>query len=240
MANIESEPIVRLIDIGMSFNAPDGTVTPVLGDVNIEIPRGSFTIVHGPSGSGKSTMMNVLVGLQIPTAGKAIVCGTDLYAVRDDARALFRAQHLGLMFQTNYWLASLSILENVAMPLILAGQRRGQARRTAREAIRSIGLSKYEDYMPNVLSVGQQQRFSMLRAMVSSPELLVADEPTGNLDSANGDLIMNLLSEIHAGGTTIVLVTHNPEYLEWGTHSITVRDGHASQEVVAAPLGVRQ
>jgi len=231
--------MVQLENVKMEFEAPDGSITNVLRNVNLEIPPGSFTIVHGPSGSGKSTLMNVVVGLQKPTTGRATVCGVDLYGVNDDQRAAFRARHLGLMFQTNYWLASLSIVENVAMPLILAGETRTSARNRAHKAIESIGLTQYENYMPSVLSVGQQQRFSMVRAMVSEPKLLVADEPTGNLDSVNGDLIMNLMSEIHAGGTTIMLVTHNPEYLSWGTHAIVVRDGEAQFDEIVSPVGVR-
>lgn len=200
--------------------------THVLKDVNFSIPEGSFTIIYGPSGSGKSTLLNCLVGLEPPTTGNINIDGQDLYSLNPDQRANFRARTLGMVYQTNYWVNSLSVLDNVSMPLFLSGYNRTHANSIAEEALVRVGMADFKTKRPTVLSGGQQQRVSMARALVANPTWVVADEPTGNLDTKNGDLIMNLLYELKQKmGKTVVLVTHNMEYLTLSDHRLRIKDG---------------
>jgi putative ABC transport system ATP-binding protein len=155
----------------------------------------------------------------------------DLYSLNADQRANFRARTLGMVYQTNYWVNSLSVLENVCMPLFLSGYSKRQAAMIAKESLEMVGMAAYFKKRPTVLSGGQQQRVSMARAIVANPDLIVADEPTGNLDTKNGDMIMNLLSDLnHKLHKTIILVTHNLEYLSLSTHRVQIKDGVASED----------
>lgn len=203
----------------------------VLKDINFSVPEGSFTIIYGPSGSGKSTMLNCLVGLEPPTTGNINIDGQDLYALNSDKRANFRARTLGMVYQTNYWVNSLPVIDNVSMPLYLSGYGKRQANLIAEESLERVGMADYKDKRPTVLSGGQQQRVSMARALVANPTWVVADEPTGNLDTKNGDLIMNLLYELKQKmNKTVVLVTHNMEYLTLSDHRLRIKDGVLTEE----------
>ncbi len=205
--------------------------THVLKDINFTVPKSSFTIIYGPSGSGKSTLLNCLVGLEPPTTGQVIVDGQDLYSLNTDQRANFRARTLGLVYQTNYWVNSLSVIDNVSMPLYLAGYGKRQANLIAEESLERVGMADYKSKKPTVLSGGQQQRVSMARALVANPSWIVADEPTGNLDTKNGDMIMGLLNELkYKMGKTVVLITHNMEYLTLSDHRLHIRDGVLTEE----------
>ncbi len=198
----------------------------VLKDLNFVVPKNSFTIIYGPSGSGKSTLLNALVGLEPPTEGKFIIDGMDLYALNTDQRANFRARTLGMVYQTNYWVNSLDVVDNVSMPLYLSGYSRKQANLIAKETLDMVGMIDLADKRPTVLSGGQQQRVSMARALVANPSWVVADEPTGNLDTKNGDMIMNLLSDLkNKMNKTVILVTHNLEYLSLSDHRLQIKDG---------------
>lgn len=202
-----------------------------LKHVNFTIPNNSFSIIYGPSGSGKSTLLNTIVGLEPPTTGKVIIDNQDLYSLSADKRANFRARTLGMVYQTNYWVNSLTVLENVCMPLFLAGYSRRQATLVSMESLELVGMQDYAKKRPTVLSGGQQQRVSMARAIVANPDLIVADEPTGNLDTKNGDMIMNLLSDLnHKMKKTVILVTHNLEYLSLSSHRVQIKDGEASED----------
>lgn len=207
------------------FNSKDHSI-PVLHDINFTVPVGSFTILYGPSGSGKTTVLNTLIGLEPPTNGSVLVNSTDLYRLDSDKRAHFRASTLGMVHQDNYWVNSLSVLDNVALPLVLAGWDKQKALLVARQSLMRVGLEAYSDYNPTVLSGGQQQRVSFARATVIRPKLLVADEPTGNLDSKNGDMIIGLLQDFNrAYKATVILVTHNLDLLELSDNTISIRDG---------------
>ena len=222
--------IVKFENVSKQFQLDDGPVE-VLHDVNFTVKRGSFTIIYGPSGSGKSTLLNVLTGLEPPTSGSVVVDGQHLYTMNADERAAFRAKRMGMVYQTHYWVNSLSALENVALPLYLTGRSYQEAIGEARASISRVGLDKYADYRPNLLSGGQQQRISMARASIISPMLLIADEPTGNLDSKNGDMIMQLVESFKSDfGSTIVLVTHNLEYLPLSDYRLYIKDGVVTEE----------
>lgn len=219
-------------DVACSFKSINKTFiqgdTPidVLVDINFAIPSGSFSIVHGPSGSGKTTILNTLIGLEPPTSGNVCINGTDLYAMSADERAAFRAKTIGMVHQDNYWVNSLSVVENVALPLMLAGWQKNKALFLAQQSIVRVGLEQFADYNPTVLSGGQQQRISFARATVVKPRILVADEPTGNLDSKTGERIIALLQQFNKEyGTTVVLVTHNLDLLDLGDYDISIQDG---------------
>jgi ABC-type lipoprotein export system ATPase subunit len=220
-----SKILIDVKNLNKEFNIRSGTVS-VLHDVNFQVPTGSFTIIFGPSGSGKSTLMNVLSGLEPPTHGHVMIANQDVYKLNADQRSHFRASTMGIVHQENYWIKSLNVLENVAMPLYLSGSPKSSALTVARESLEKVGMSNYSNYYPILLSGGQQQRVSMARALVASPELILADEPTGNLDSKSGQMIMDLLLYFQRElQRTIVLVTHNLEYLPLSDTQLYSLDG---------------
>jgi putative ABC transport system ATP-binding protein len=197
-----------------------------LTDVNCTLKRGALNIITGPSGSGKSTMLDTIVGLQEPTSGTVLIAGQNIFALGTDERAFYRARMLGMVYQANYWVRSLNVLENVAMPLYLSGYDRDQAKDLAQLSLESVEMLKYANVGPAFLSGGQQQRVSMARALVANPEVVVADEPTGNLDTRNGALIMDLLTAcVKQRSKTVILVTHNLEYLPLGDKNLYIKDG---------------
>lgn len=212
-------------NVSKSFASKDLSIS-VLKNINFTIPEGSFTILYGPSGSGKTTILNTMIGLQPATSGIVSVDGTDIYSLGSDKRAHFRASTLGMVHQDNYWVNSLTVLENVALPLLLAGWDHKKALLVAHQSLARVGLESYGNYNPTVLSGGQQQRVSFARATVIKPKLLVADEPTGNLDSKNGELIIGLLQDFNMRyNATVVLVTHNLDLLQLSNNLISVKDG---------------
>lgn len=227
----DSPNIIEVKNVSHEYVLPSGEVSPVLADVNFVIKRGNFAIIHGPSGSGKSTLINIITGLIKPTKGAVMVDMQDIAQLSDDQRAHFRSVRMGLVHQTNYWVKSLSVVENVALPLYMTGMDRSTANQKALKMIQSLQLEKYADYKPTVLSGGQQQRISMARALVGDPTLIVADEPTGNLDSKNGDMVMNMLDEIRrTRGKTILLVTHDLRYLKLSNQQINILDGKVTNQ----------
>ncbi len=222
-------------NVSKSFASEDLTIS-VLKNINFTIPEGSFTMLYGPSGSGKTTILNTMIGLQPATSGKVCVDGVDLYNLDSDKRAKFRASTLGMVHQDNYWVNSLTVLENVALPLLLAGWDHKKALLVAGQSLARVGLESYSNYNPTVLSGGQQQRVSFARATVIRPKLLVADEPTGNLDSKNGELIIGLLQDFNMRyNATVVLVTHNLDLLQLSNNLISVKDGQIVNAGVAQP-----
>lgn len=198
----------------------------VLKRVNFNVHENSFNIVFGPSGSGKSTLLNILTGLQKPTEGKVTFDDIDVYGLAPDELAHFRANRIGIVYQQNYWVNSLPVIENVALPLYFMGQSRPVAAQQAMRALESVGMGGYAKKMPTLLSGGEQQRIAVARAIVSNPECIIADEPTGSLDSTNGDMIMNLLRSFQTDlNRTIILVTHNMEYLPLADYLLHIQDG---------------
>ncbi len=225
-----TDTLVSFEDVSKRYLTQEGEVT-ILKDINFQIKRNAFTIIYGPSGSGKTTILNMIMGLLRPSGGKVVVNGQDLYKLNQNERAKFRARNFGSVYQTNNWISSLNVIENVALPLYLTGMDRSAALKEARDSLRRVDLEKYANYNPQVLSIGQQQRISMARATVTTPLLLVADEPTGNLDSKNGDLIMKLiLSYKNQKNSTIILVTHNADYLPLSDHRLFISDGIVTED----------
>jgi putative ABC transport system ATP-binding protein len=193
--------------VGKQVSSPEGTLA-ILSDVSLTIGRGESVAIMGASGAGKSTLLALLAGLDEPTAGTVRLAGSDLTALDEDGRAAVRARHVGFVFQSFHLLPSLTALENVMLPLELA--QRGDARKDALEVLDRVGLAGRVGHYPRQLSGGEQQRVAIARAFVTRPAVLFADEPTGNLDAATGERIMELLFGLNAAsGATLVLVTHD-------------------------------
>ena len=197
-----------------------------LAGVDVDIPAGSLTVVMGPSGSGKSTLLYLLGGLDRPTSGQIQVGGTDLNALDENSLAVFRRSRMGFIFQSFNLVSSMTALENVAFPLRFSGIGGKERLRRAKELLVQVGLEKHIRHRPTEMSGGQQQRVAVARALVNNPALILADEPTGNLDTTTGYSIMQLLSELHRGGRTVVVVTHDPRMLRFATRAIYLLDGH--------------
>lgn len=230
------DELIKISGVSKSFPVKNGQVE-VLRDVNLTIRRGSFTIIYGPSGSGKSTLLNIIAGLEPPTSGTMTFCGADIYKLSNNQRASYRALYLGIVFQANYWINSLSALENVATPRLLLGASRSDSIIAANKSLERLKMSNFASTDPNLLSGGQQQRIQMARALVNDSPVILGDEPTGNLDTANGDMIMNLLSRCRTeAGQTIILATHNLEYLPLSDNQIFVKDGQVKQNFGTAKL----
>jgi putative ABC transport system ATP-binding protein len=201
--------VLEARQLGKQVSSPEGTLA-ILDDVSVAISRGETVAVMGASGAGKSTLLALLAGLDEPTSGRVRLAGNDLTALDEDGRAAVRARHVGFVFQSFHLVPSLTALENAMLPLELAG--RADARAAAREVLAKVGLEGRVGHYPRQLSGGEQQRVAIARAFVTRPDVLFADEPTGNLDAATGARIMDLLFGLNAdAGATLVLVTHDRE-----------------------------
>ncbi len=221
----EARVVITAKDISQEFRIGEEVVKPIK-NASFELLESSFNIIYGPSGSGKSTLLNILTGLQRPTTGTVEFDGRQVYELTPDELAFFRATRIGIVYQTNYWVQSLNVLENVALPLYFLGYSQARALETASYALEQVEMIDYAKKYPTLLSGGEQQRIAMARALANSPLYIIADEPTGSLDSANGEKIMDLLrSAQKQNSRTIILVTHNMEYLPLADHLLHIEDG---------------
>ncbi len=221
----QKEVIIKASNIFQSFVVGDETID-VLKDVNFEMTHNSFNVIYGASGSGKSTLLNIITGLQKPSRGSITFKGQDTYSLSPDERAHFRASRIGIVYQSNYWVQSLSVQENVAMPLYFLGYHKALALEMAMISLERVNMTSYAKKYPSLLSGGEQQRVAVARALVNDPMFIIADEPTGSLDSKNGDMVMNLLKKAHSDSLrTVILVTHNMEYLPLADNLLHIQDG---------------
>ena len=212
----------------------DTMETVALGNVNLEVEDGEFISIMGPSGSGKSTLLNIMGLLDVPSGGTVSLNGNPIESYRDRHLARVRNEQLGFIFQSFHLISDLSVVDNVEIPLLYrSGVSGSERRKMALEALDRVGLSSRVKHFPSQLSGGQQQRVAIARAIVGKPRILLADEPTGNLDSAMGDEIMGIQHELHSEGTTIVMVTHDARMAEMTERIVRVFDGQlvAAQEV---------
>lgn len=218
--------LIRLVDIRKQYETPGGAPVPVLHGISLEIHSGEFVCLMGQSGSGKSTLMNILGCLDIPTSGDYFLAGESVGSMSSDQLAELRNRKLGFVFQGFNLLKRMSAIENVALPMTYAGIDRNEALSRAQEKLKLTGLEGYADRLPNQLSGGQQQRVAIARALVMSPQLLLADEPTGNLDTATSNEVMELIQELNRNqNITVILVTHEPDIAHFGKRLIRLKDG---------------
>ena len=221
-------PLVMLDDVQLTLGSPAGPVN-ILRGVSLEIGMGETVSIVGPSGSGKSTLMMVLGGLERPSSGRVRIDGVDLGGLDEDALARFRRLRIGIVFQSFHLLPTMTAVENVAIPLELGG--RGDAFAAASQALATVGLDHRLAHYPGQLSGGEQQRVAIARAFIAGPKLLLADEPTGNLDGNTGLLVIDCLFEQHARhGTTLLLVTHDPAIAERCERQVRLMDGRIVED----------
>src|SRR5580700_3728983 len=219
------------VSIGDVTKRYAGTGLPALDEVSLEVAQGEAVAVMGPSGSGKSTLLNLIAGLDKPTSGTVVVAGQRVDSLSETRVARFRRRHIGMIFQFFNLLDDLTVADNVLLPAYLAGVRRSRARARAGELLERLGIDRYANTYPGRLSGGERQRVAIARALVNSPALLLADEPTGALDTANGDAIGQLLLDLNAGGQTLILVTHSPELAaRYAERTIHFLDGRIASD----------
>lgn len=219
-----AEPVIRVVGLGKTYPTAAGEF-PALRGVNLSIGAGEYLAIMGPSGSGKSTFMNLLGCLDQPSTGDYFLAGENVAQLDKDALATLRNRTLGFVFQGFNLLPRMTLQDNVALPLVYAGVDKEARRARASTLLERVGLGKYAQSLPNRISGGQQQRVAIARALVNQPRLILADEPTGNLDSHTSEEIMRLFAELNADGITIVLVTHEPDIAAHARRQVRFLDG---------------
>lgn len=233
-----SDPLIQLRGITKTFGTGPAAFQALRG-IDLEIAQGDFVAIMGPSGSGKSTLMNILGCLDVPTEGQFLFKSVAVEKLEKDQRALLRRRYLGFVFQGFNLLARTTALENVELPLIYRGESREARQEAAMAALDKVGLAPWAKHTPAELSGGQQQRVAIARAIVTQPEVLLADEPTGNLDSQRSIEIMELLSDLNRNsGITVLMVTHEPDMAEFANTIIHVRDGLIESINTKAKAGI--
>ena len=242
-----TEPIIEAINITKSFHV-GGVDVPILKKVSLSVAPGDFLIIFGPSGCGKSTLLHTILGLEEPESGQIIFMGGDLYKkvkrtmiiepstnrkfiksvdpVAEDERSDIRKKHVGMVYQQPNWIKSLTVSENVAFPLQLLGRPKAECLAKATELLKTVSMLEHATYFPTELSSGQQQRIALARALVTNPEVIIADEPTGNLDYESGQALMQLLTHLNTElKKTILMVTHDLEYLKFAKTAVKMFNG---------------
>ena len=233
-----NELMIRLEGISKVFHT-DQVETHALEDVHLELRRGEYLAVSGPSGCGKTTLLSLLGLLESPTSGSFHLQGVDVSRLGATARARTRNQSIGFVFQSFNLIGDLTIFDNVELPLLYGKRSPVERKALVEEALERVGMSHRARHLPGQLSGGQQQRIAVARAVVGKPLILLADEPTGNLDSRNGEGVMQLLAELNQAGSTICMVTHDPRYATYAQRSVSLFDGRIVAEQVAAAVTAR-
>jgi len=223
--------LIKITNIKRDF--PLGNeIVYVLKGIDLEINKGEYVALMGPSGSGKSTLMNILGCLDTPTSGTYVLNGKHVSEMQDDELAGIRNKEIGFVFQTFNLMPRTTALDNVALPMVYAGHSKSERVKRATEVLTQVGLNDRMDHKPNQLSGGQRQRVAVARALVNKPSIILADEPTGNLDSKTSVEIMNLFNEIHANGNTVILVTHEEDIAAYAHRIIRLRDGIIESDTI--------
>ena len=222
--------MIRCIDVRKIYRQGESEIAALDG-ISLEIPKGAFAVIMGPSGSGKSTLLHLIGGLDRPTSGDLLVDGRLIGQMGDDEVTLFRRTKIGFVFQFFNLLPTLTALENVALPLVLDGVAKAEADLRAEALLDKVGLQTRQHHLPEEMSGGEIQRIAVARALAFNPPLILADEPTGNLDSKNGEAVLSLLREINKNdGCTIVMGTHSQEAASYGERRILLKDGRVERE----------
>jgi len=230
-------PLIRLEGIGKVYTTEE-LETHALADVNLEIAGGEYVAIAGPSGCGKTTLLSILGLLDSPTSGEYELEGRPVASLSPAERARARNRRIGFVFQAFNLIGELSVAENVELPLVYGGHAVDERKRRVKEALDRVGMSHRIKHYPTQLSGGQQQRVAVARAIAGEPAILLADEPTGNLDSENGRQVMDLLAELHRAGSTICMVTHDPRYAEDARRAVHLFDGRMIGQREASEAGV--
>ena len=234
---VTRRPVIEVEDVVKTYRSGTLEVEALRG-VSLTIAPGEYVAVIGPSGSGKSTLMHILGCLDVPTSGTFLLAGEDVSSMSEDELAHVRNRRIGFVFQQFNLLASLTAWRNVELPLLYAGVERTERRTRALEALTRVGLADRVDHKPGELSGGQQQRVAVARALVTDPDLILADEPTGNLDSVSARDVMDLIDELHRSGRTIVLITHDADVADAADRTVRLLDGRIVEEALSGS-GVR-
>jgi putative ABC transport system ATP-binding protein len=229
--------LIEIQDVHKIYDMGDDKVRALDG-VSVVIQEGEYVAIMGPSGSGKSTLMNLIGCLDTPTSGSYKLKGTEVAGMTDDELAAIRNGEIGFIFQTFNLLPRSDAVQNVELPLVYAGVTRRERRERAQDALKAVGLGDRMHHRPNEMSGGQRQRVAVARALVNRPSILMADEPTGNLDSKTGEEIMNLMDQLHAQGRTIILVTHEEDLALRAARVVRLRDGKIMSDVRNTPMAV--
>ena len=216
--------LIEIQNIGKDYQEGESTVQAIK-EMSFFIDDGEFVSIMGQSGSGKSTMLSILGGLNHPTRGKILLDTLDIYKLSSEQRADLRSEYIGVIFQSFQLIPYLTVLENVKLPMAITGRKSREQDKMARNVLARVGLANKADRLPDQLSGGEQERVAIARAIVNKPPILLADEPTGSLDSTTADEIMDLLKELNSEGQTIIMVTHNPEACKHTSRTIQVKDG---------------
>ncbi len=227
MAKAPGSPVLQLEGIWKTYTM-GGAEVHALRDFSMEVRAGEYISVLGPSGSGKSTLLHMMGLLDVPTKGQVLIDGIDVSEMGEDRRAGLRGKKIGFVFQVFNLVPSLTALENVALPLMIAGVRRDAREAKAAKALRELGMGDRLSHLPGELSGGQRQRVAIARALVNDPELVLADEPTGNLDTKTGDEVVRIFNELNAEGKTLIVVTHDEDIAEHAGRTVRIRDGMLS------------
>jgi putative ABC transport system ATP-binding protein len=226
-----SQPLIRLDNVSKVF-VTDEVETHALSSVHFHVNKGEYLSIAGPSGCGKSTLLAILGLLDTPSDGTYYLNGKSVTGLKLSERARIRNREIGFIFQAFNLIGDLTVYENVELPLTYRGMPASERKRRVHDALERVGMSHRMKHYPSQLSGGQQQRVAVARALSGDPLILLADEPTGNLDSANGEAVMNLLRELHAQGSTICMVTHDPRYAEFADRTIRLFDGRIVEESI--------
>jgi putative ABC transport system ATP-binding protein len=216
--------MIKVVDLKKIFRT-DEIETTALDGINMEIKQGEFVSIMGPSGCGKSTLMNILGLLDNPESGEYHFLDQEVSKYTERQKAQLRKENIGFVFQSFNLIDELTVYENVELPLLYLKMSSSERKKKVEEALERIQMMHRKNHFPQQLSGGQQQRVAVARAIVCNPKLILADEPTGNLDSTHGDEVMKMLTELHEGGTTIIMVTHSPTYAEYGSRTVHLFDG---------------
>ncbi len=230
------DSLLRLKDVWKTY-ATSAIAVDALRGIDLEVAAGEYLAIMGPSGSGKSTLMHIIGCLDIPTSGSYLLDGVEVSSMSEQELAVVRNERIGFVFQQFNLLASMTAQRNVELPLVYAGVGRGERRERAQEALARVGLANRVHHRPGELSGGQQQRVSVARALVTNPTLVLADEPTGNLDSESTRDVLDLFDELHAAGRTIVLITHEAEVAQRAARTVRIIDGLLLDQEVPVGLG---
>ena len=220
--------LIEIDNIGKDYQEGDSTVQAIK-EMSFSIDDGEFVSIMGQSGSGKSTLLSILGGLNHPTRGRILLDSLDIYKLSSEQRADLRSEYIGVIFQSFQLIPYLTVLENVKLPMAITGKKARTQDKMARNVLERVGLANKADRLPDQLSGGEQERVAIARAIVNKPPILLADEPTGSLDSKTAAEIMALLKELNSEGQTIIMVTHNPEACKHTSRTIMVKDGSCSE-----------